>query len=141
MRIATTIAQTIVRIAGLIMITLGVLIWTGNEAVIPVHIAVGVVLILSLWVLAFLGMEAGVGRRFVVLAIAWGFITPLLGLTQGLILVGDAHVLIQVLHLLVGLGAIGQAENLARRIKRTLTPALRQETGSGQTAKTRKAIG
>jgi hypothetical protein len=127
MRVATTIAQTIVRIAGLIMITLGILIWTGNDAVIPAHIAVGVVLILSLWALAFLGMEAGVDRRLVVLAIVWGFITPLLGLVQGLLLVGSAHVLIQVLHLLGGLAAIGLAENLAARIKRTReAPQLQQ---------------
>jgi hypothetical protein len=38
------------------------------------------------------------------------------------LLTGDFHWIIQVLHLLVGLGAIGQAEGLAARIKRA--PAL-----------------
>ena len=41
-----------------------------------------------------------------------------LGLTQDQMLLGDAHWVIRVLHLLVGLGAIGQSEGLAVRIRR-----------------------
>lgn len=137
MRTATIIAQTIVRIAGLIMILLGIVIWTGNDSVIPVHIAVGVVLVLSLWVLAFLGMRAGVDWRFVALAFVWGLITPALGLTQEMLLKGDAHIVIQAIHLLVGLAAIGQAENLATRIKHNLNPALQQTPGPGRATEAR----
>jgi hypothetical protein len=49
------------------------------------------------------------------LAIAWGFIVLLLGLSQDQLFPGPAHWLIKLLHLLVGLSAIGLAELLARR--------------------------
>jgi hypothetical protein len=41
----------------------------------------------------------------------------MLGLTQTQLLPGSAHWLIQVLHLLVGLGAISLAETLGRQIQ------------------------
>jgi hypothetical protein len=65
-----------------------------------------------------------VSRGFVVLVIVWGVIVLVLGLTQTQLLPGDFHWVIQVLHLLVGLGAIGQAEGLATRIKNLRTSAL-----------------
>jgi hypothetical protein len=118
MKIATTVLQMLVRLAGLTLIVLGVLFWTGHaETLIPVHMLVGFVLVLSLWALAGLAARAGVHPAFVALAIVWGLIVPILGLTQERLLPGDAHWVIQVLHLLVGLGAIGQAEGLAARIK------------------------
>lgn len=118
MKTAATIAQTIVRLCGLVLLTLGLLFWTGNaRGLIPVHMLLGFVLVLALWTLAGLAAWAGVPARFVALAVAWGLITPALGLTQGQLLPGSAHWVIQVLHLLVGLGAIGQAEGLAARIR------------------------
>ncbi len=117
MKTATTIFQWLVRLTGLIQIVLGVLIWTGNgDALIRIHITSGIVLVLSLLVLAVLAAFARVNPAFVALAIVWGLITVVLGLTQERLLPGPSHWLIQVLHLLIGLGAIGQAENLARRI-------------------------
>ena len=49
--------------------------------------------------------------------VIWVVIVPLLGLNQTSLLVGPNHWVIQVLHLVVGLGAIALAETLARRIK------------------------
>jgi hypothetical protein len=46
---------------------------------------------------------------------------PILGVTQSGLLPGDYHWVIQALHLAVGLGAIGLAEELARRIKRRVS--------------------
>ena len=118
MKTTVTVAQMLVRLAGLIQIVLGVLFWTGNAlTLIPIHMLVGTVLVLLLWVLAGIAFWAGVDRRFVVLAIVWGAIVVAFGMTQNEILPGPAHWVIQVLHLLVGLGAIGQAEGLAARIK------------------------
>jgi hypothetical protein len=129
MRIATTVAHILARVTGLTQIVLGLVIWIFDpDAVIPVHIAVGLALVLSLWTLAFLAAEAGVSRGLVILAVFWGFLAPVLGLTQGQLLVGDAHWVIQVVHLLVGLGAIGLADTLAARIKRTTGPALHEAT-------------
>jgi hypothetical protein len=125
MKTVTTVAHTLVRLTGLTAIVLGVLFWTGNARVlIPVHMLIGLVLVLSLWTLAFLAARAGVNRGLVTLAVIWGFIVPLLGLTQGQLLPGDYHWVIKVVHLLVGMGAMGQGDGLAARIKRA--PVRRQ---------------
>ena len=122
MRTATTIAQILVRAAGLTQIVLGVLFWTGNAlTLIPIHMLVGSVLVLMLWVLAGIAFWAGVSRGRIALAIVWGVVVVALGMTQNQLLPGPAHWVIQVLHLLVGLAAIGMAEGLAVRIKQAPT--------------------
>jgi len=118
MKTATTIAHTLIRLSGLTAIVLGVLFWTGNARVlIPVHMLIGLVLVLSLWTLALLAARAGVDRGLVALAAVWGLIVPVLGLTQGELLPGDYHWVVKVVHLLVGLGAMGEGDGLAARIK------------------------
>ena len=118
MKKSVFILQILVRLSGAIQIILGVLFWTGNAlSLLPVHIFFGSVLVLSLWTLAILAARAGVQPGLVALALVWGLVLPILGLTQGRLLVGPEHWVIQVVHLLLGIGAIGQAESLARRIK------------------------
>ena len=125
MKNITTVAQMLVRITGLISIVLGILFWTGNaDALIPVHMLLGFVLVLSLWTLAGLAARAGAQPGLVALAIVWGLIVPIVGVTQDRLLPGNAHWVIQVLHLLLGVGAIGQAEGLAARIKKAQTSLL-----------------
>lgn len=121
MRTANTVAQMLVRICGLVQIVLGVLFWTGNAGqLIPVHILVGLLLVISLWVVAGIGLRTGVPVGLGILAIAWGVIVPILGLTQDSLAPGGAHVLIQVLHLAIGLIAIGLAETIGRRTRQLL---------------------
>jgi hypothetical protein len=113
----------VVRLAGLILIVLGILFWTGHaDSLVGVHTVIGIVLVLSLWVLATLASQSGVPAGLVAAAVGWGVVTIALGLTQERWLPGDAHWVIQVLHLLVGLGAIGLAETLGARIRRTRVP-------------------
>ena len=125
MKTATTVAQMLVRFTGLINIVLGVLFWTHHAlTLIPVHMQVGYVFVLSLWVLALLAAPAGVNPAFVGLVIVWGFLVSALGMTQDRLLVGNGHWVVQALHLLVGMGAMGLAEGLAARIRQPRTQAL-----------------
>jgi hypothetical protein len=124
MRRATTTAQMLVRASGVVQLVLGGLFWTGNARdLVPLHMLVGFLLVLGLWTLAALAARAGVRPALVAVAAVWGLIVPILGLSQDQLLVGSAHWVIQVLHLLVGLGAIGQAEGLAARIRERLPAA------------------
>jgi hypothetical protein len=119
MKRAITIAHMTIRISGLLLLLLGIAIWTGRaDGVIPVHQLLGFILVLSLWTLSFLAARAGVPMQWVALAVAWGLVAPILGLTQEGLLTGGWHWTIQVLHLLIGLGAIGMGENLALRIRK-----------------------
>jgi hypothetical protein len=123
MRRATTTAQMLVRAVGVVQLVLGGLFWTGNALdLVPLHQTLGFLLVFGLWTLAALAARAGVRPQLVALAAVWGLIVPILGLTQTNLLVGSTHWLIEVLHLLVGLGAIGMAEGLAARVKERLAP-------------------
>ena len=120
---ASTIAQMTIRISGLLLLLLGLAIWTGRaDGVIPIHELLGFVLVVALWTLSYFAARAGVSMRWVALAVAWGLAAPLLGLTQQNLVNGDWHWTIQVLHLLIGAGAIGQGENLAARMKQIGSP-------------------
>jgi hypothetical protein len=111
-----TIARGLVRLTAIVQIVLGVLFWTGNATgLIDLHQVSGIILVLSLEVLVFAAARAGVDRRLVVIAGIWGVVVVALGLSQDSLLQGSAHWVIEVLHLLVGLAAIGQAESLATR--------------------------
>jgi hypothetical protein len=118
MSTATTTAQLLVRACFVVQLVLGGLFWTGNaRGLIPLHQVVGFLLVFGLWTLAALAARAGVQPGLVALAAVWGLIVPILGLNQDRLLVGSAHWVIEVLHLLVGVGAVGLAEQLAARIK------------------------
>ena len=122
MKTVTTAAQMLLRFTGLLALILGVLFWTGNAgALVPVHMLLGIVVVLSLWTLAFLGARAGVNWGLVVLAVLWGLLTAALGMVQVRLLPGSLHWIVEVLHLLIGLAAIGQGEALGARIRRRQT--------------------
>jgi hypothetical protein len=121
MKFATTIAQTAVRTLGAIQIGLGVLFWTYNALnLIPLHMLIGLVFVLGLWVLAGLGLRARAHPGLASAAFAWGLLVVALGMTQMTILPGDLHWIVQVVHLAFGLAAMGFAEALARRIRARL---------------------
>lgn len=118
MNTAVTVVHMTIRVSGVLLILLGLAIWTGRaDQTVPIHEFLGFVLVLSLWTLSFFAARAGVPLRWVVLAVAWGLVAPILGLTQQNLVTGDWHWTIQILHLLIGLGAIGQGENLAARMR------------------------
>jgi hypothetical protein len=118
MKGATTVSQGIVRLFGVIQIVTGLLFWTGNAlALVPLHMLSGLLVVIGLWVLAGIGARAAVGPARIVVAVLWGLFVLVFGLVQASILPGDLHWIIQVLHLLVGLAALGQAESIAARIK------------------------
>src|SRR5262245_7436432 len=116
---ATTVAQTVVRVTGPVQIVTGLLFWTGNAlALLPLHLPSGAVLVLALWALAVLAARAGAGAGRAALGGLWGALVVGLGLTQSRLLAGEAHWVVQVLHLPVGLGAMGLVQNLATRTRR-----------------------
>lgn len=122
MKTTATVLQVWVRVVGAVMILLGLLIWTGAfDGIIPVHMLLGITLVLALWLLAILGVVARVNLALVALVFVWGLIMPALGLTQTQLVPGSAHVVIQALHLLVGIAAIGLGDTMARQIKRRVT--------------------
>ena len=125
MKTATSVFQWIIRITGLFQLILGVRSWiTQNDALVPAHILVGSILVVSLWILAILAARTGVSWNRAGLAIAWGLVALILGLTQAQILPDTGHWVIEIIHLLIGLGAIGMGEGLSVRIRKIQPRAL-----------------
>ena len=124
MRIATLATMWIVRVAGIVQIVLGLLFWTGRAlGYIPLHMSVGFVVVLGLWTLALLALAARTGAGLALFGILWGVALPALGMTQAGILVGPWHWIIRVIHLLMGLAALGLADRLASRVLNARAPS------------------
>lgn len=121
---AVAAAQWTVRVAGLIALVLGLVLWVGEPSGLrPIHMLVGVVLVVGLVLLAVLGLRAGIGPVLPAVAIAWAIVVPVFGMSQETILPGDMHVVVEVSHLLVGIVAIGIGEAIAARIGRVAATA------------------
>ena len=119
MKNVATIAQMLIRGCGTLLILLGIPIWTGKaDGLVPIHLLLGLLLVLSLWTLAYVAAQSGANIRIVALAFLWGLVAAILGLAQEHLLTGNAHWLIQILHLAVGLVAIGLGEMLGVQIER-----------------------
>jgi hypothetical protein len=122
------VSVMVLRLAALLALILGILFWIN---VIPgaedlrnpwtsVHMLLGIIVTLCLLILGSLmittkGGNAGLGIGAIVLSI----LVIALGLSQTRLLISPSvHWIIQVLHLLFGLAAIGLGEMIAGRYRR-----------------------
>lgn len=101
------------RAAMAVLVILGIGFWTGHWAnLVNVHMAIGALFVLSLWVIAGIAAAHGRPGRLVAFGFVWGVVVLALGMTQQGILIGDLHWIIRVLHLAVGIAAMPIAERL-----------------------------
>jgi hypothetical protein len=111
-------AATMIRVTGILQLVMGVFIWMGGAAMlIPVHMLIGVVFVIAIWVLGFRAVGARVASGLSVVLVALGAIVGALGMTQAQIMPGPNHGAIQGLHVLVGLMAMGLSEAVAKRLR------------------------
>ena len=115
-----TIAVWVLRIAVLAAIILGILFWTGNAVnLIPVHMLIGIIAVLSLWVIGLAqGFIKGGSFGLALATFVVGLALAIVGLYQQQWLLGSSHWIIQVIHLLLGLSAIGLGEMINGRTRR-----------------------
>jgi hypothetical protein len=119
---ASTVVQMLIRACFVVQLVLGGLFWINNaRGLVPLHQLVGFILVIAIWTQAGLAARAGVSLGLVAFTVVWALVVPILGLSQTELLPGSAHWVIQVVHLLVGIIAVGLAERLATGIReRTL---------------------
>jgi len=112
-------AQMLVRIAGAAQILLGFLIWFGiGASLVQLHFAIGGIFVLALWIVAVIALFVLPTRGMALLALIWGALVLWLGMAQTTLMVGSMHWVIRVVHLLVGLAAIGLGDRLAAAVNR-----------------------
>src|SRR5712664_660754 len=100
---AVRITLLVLRVAVLLTLILGLLLWFGIASnLVGIHMLLGIIVVLSLWVLGgfILTTRGGIGLG--IGAIVLGLIVLLFGLNQRTILLGNLHWLVQVIHLLLG---------------------------------------
>src|SRR5919202_1439676 len=94
------------RIASII---LRILFWSGTALnLIPIHMLLGLLVVLSLWVVG-IGQAFSRGGSWPVAGGAFllGLLVIVVGMRQSSLLVGPFHWVIQVVHLLLGMLAVG----------------------------------
>jgi hypothetical protein len=127
MKYAILIARSLLSLFGIALVVLGILFWTGHAlSLLPVHMTIGGLFVICLWALAVLGFMTRDTRGFALVVLIWSLIVPALGVEQLSLLPGSAHWVIQAIHLLVGIIAMGLGHSLARRLGRRSagTPAV-----------------
>lgn len=113
------IASWVVRLGGLVMIVLGLLFWTGNAmGLVNEHMTLGLLVVLALWILAAVGMQKGLGVGLTLGALLTGIAALIVGMTQTRLLPGSAHIIIEVVHFLLGLSIISFGEIITGRLRR-----------------------
>ena len=96
-------------------ITLGLLHWFFNISFIEIHMLFGILVTLALLLASSVAVFTPGIRVLGAIAMVFALIVPVFGRTQMLILVGDFHWLIQVIHLLIGTSAVILVENIGKR--------------------------
>ena len=115
------IAIMVLRITVLFNLITGIIFWTGNADPLQiVHIISGILAVLSLWTLGILQGLRGGSFGLALATFLVGFLLVLVGLFQKSWLPepNANHWIIQVIHLLLGLAAIGLGERVAGLYRR-----------------------
>jgi hypothetical protein len=124
------IASIVLRLGGALAVILGILFWSGNALnLIPIHMLLGLLVVLSLWIVG-IGQAFSSGGSWPLAggALLLGLLVIVVGMRQSSLLVGPFHWVIQVVHLLLGILAVGMGQIAAARWRNS--SALRQEQPS-----------
>ena len=110
----TKVLLTLLRIAGMVQVILGIGFWTGHwYGAVPVHMTNGVLYVCLLWALAVVALVQRRAVGLALFAIVWGVAIAMLGFTQTGILAGSEwHWVVRVVHLVVGIAAMPIGERL-----------------------------
>ena len=111
-----TVLRWIIRIAGIVALGMGLAFWGGTGyALLSAHQGLGYLVSIALLLMAVLGFGRGVAPGLLVLTLVWSIGVPAIGAMQLRLLSSDQHWIIQVFHLILGVGAIAFSEIIAGR--------------------------
>ena len=102
----------VARIDGLAALILGILLWTGSPTSLKIHIVTGFVMAIMLVLIGLMGFFSQIKPTLPIVATTWAFLLPYVGFAQLKFFSGASHIVIQVIHLLIGISAIGIVEAL-----------------------------
>lgn len=108
------------RVVFIINLVLGIVFWTGNEpaGLVLIHMLLGILFVALLWVVGTMAALRTGSIGLQVSTFVVGLIIAIVGLTQQGIVEGSAHVVVQIIHLLLAITGIGLAEMASARVRR-----------------------
>lgn len=122
------IISLIARLALMATMVLGLLFWIAHLSFLSmllsilaqigftsIHEVFGFTGVLFLLLLSAVALRTRGVRMLALAGVIYAFLVPVFGLNQAIILVGNLHWLIQVTHLLVGIGAMYLALGIEKR--------------------------
>lgn len=110
-----------IRIIVLIEVILGILFWLGTaRGLTSLHVSLGFLLVLCMLALAGVAATRRAPLSRVIIVVVWALVLPVVGFWQLHVAAPAANVMVQILHLLLGLGAAGVSEQLAARAQTTV---------------------
>lgn len=114
MRRATMICLWTLRLAGATQLVLGGLLWFAPRAAyVPFHLGVGMLVVLSVLLLAAVALRAGVRWPLPTLTIVWVLGLVAFAFPHVRLLPGPLHWIVRLVHLSMGVIAIGLGHRVA----------------------------
>ncbi len=111
--------QWVTRIAGILALLLGMSRWAGpGIGPLGLHMALGGLVVLALATLAIWALIDRVRIAPAIVGLLWAAATLAVGTVQDWWVGGGSHLTIEIIHPLLGVGAIGLAEMLAAALTR-----------------------
>jgi hypothetical protein len=118
MPLTIVILRWILRIAFLISFVLGCSLWAGRGyAYLQLHMWLGFIITFALLAMVILSLIARLKPALPLIALVWTIALPLFGIAQLRLIPGPNHWIVRVVHLILGLGAIGLGEALCKRVR------------------------
>jgi hypothetical protein len=114
------VASIILRLCGTLAVILGLLFWSGSALhLIQIHMLLGLLVVLSLWVIGVgQALARGGSWPFAVGALVFGALVLIVGIRQTSLMPGSLHWVIRVVHLLLGVLAMGMGQAGAARYQK-----------------------
>ncbi len=98
---------------------MGLLLWKGGFAgTLRLHMTLGAIVAVYLIILALAAGSARVQVPMAIVSVLWAAATLYIGTAQSGLMPGSSHWVVEALHLILGIGAIGLAEMLAGAVTR-----------------------
>lgn len=116
------IASILLGILGVVALVMGILFWTGNAlGLVMIHMLLGV-LIVALLLVVGIGQAVARGGSWpmAIVAIVLGAVSLWIGMSQRTMMLGSSHIVIQIIHLVLGLAMVGFGQAMASRYRRAL---------------------
>lgn len=118
---AIRIGSFVLTLSGLLALILGLLFWDHRASnLISLHMLLGLLVVGALWLIG-IGQAFFKGGSWLIAACALiiGALLLVIGMTQSSLMVGEYHWVVRIIHLALGLTAIGIGHIGAARYRKT----------------------